>query len=238
MALMPFQRAQTVGSLLVDGFFLQTVLRLLSSIVRKRMWWYENRCNLYFDFTKCNWHMAHGILKFLLFPYYIIFLTIENNNLKIHCDPSIKSDKRQHLQFLRCFSFNKTPPDNKLQFVLSGCSQSMWPPGEINTGGNKTTFIHFYFDRFQAWPTQALSSFLTLCSVLLGRRQQKGNWRKSQQVDSFLSASERKFGQICSCRSTAAIFTKLYNWPFDFWCCTLDWIKKLFARMWNQRGKN
>ena len=194
MALMPFQRAQTVGSLLVDGFFLQTVLRLLSSIVRKRMWWYENRCNLYFDFTKCNWHMAHGILKFLLFPYYIIFLTIENNNLKIHCDPSIKSDKRQHLQFLRCFSFNKTPPDNKLQFVLSGCSQSMWPPGEINTGGNKTTFIHFYFDRFQAWPTQALSSFLTLCSVLLGRRQQKGNWQKSQQLDSFLWASEKKFG--------------------------------------------
>ena len=30
-------------------------------------------------------------------------LTNENNNLNIHSEPSIKSDRGQHSQFLRCF---------------------------------------------------------------------------------------------------------------------------------------
>ena len=33
------------------------------------------------------------------------FLTIEKNNLNIHSEPSIKSDRGQLLQFLRCFFF-------------------------------------------------------------------------------------------------------------------------------------
>ena len=36
--------------------------------------------------------------------YMITFLTNENNNHNIHNDPSIKRDRGQHLQFLRCLS--------------------------------------------------------------------------------------------------------------------------------------
>ena len=37
----------------------------------------------------------------------LTFLTIENNNLNIHSEPSIKSDRGQHWQFLRCFKNRK-----------------------------------------------------------------------------------------------------------------------------------
>ena len=47
-------------------------------------------------------HREHPVIL-LTFETLITFLTIENNNPKIHIDPSIKSDIGQHSQFLRCF---------------------------------------------------------------------------------------------------------------------------------------
>ena len=43
----------------------------------------------------------------------LTFLAIENNNLNIHSQPSIKSDRGQHSQFLRCFTIRTTQPFKK-----------------------------------------------------------------------------------------------------------------------------
>ena len=40
-------------------------------------------------------------LRCVLFETLVAFLTIENNNHIIHSDPSIKSDRGLHLQFLQ-----------------------------------------------------------------------------------------------------------------------------------------
>ena len=74
------------------------------------MTWYTNlqKGNIcrYHRYIVYHWDNRPWISRYWRPPIsetQITFLTIENNNINIHGDPSIKSDKGQHLQFLRCF---------------------------------------------------------------------------------------------------------------------------------------
>ena len=62
--------------------------------------------------------------RLVTFETLITSLTIENNNLNIHSDSSIKSNMGKHSQFLRCFNLSAVQKVWKPSFVFS-CLQTV-----------------------------------------------------------------------------------------------------------------
>ena len=66
----------------------------------KAQWWRQRQLKTFKE------HPQRGILKLATFKTLFTFQTIENNNLNVNSDPSMKSEVGQHSQFMQYFKIN------------------------------------------------------------------------------------------------------------------------------------
>ena len=67
----------------------------------KAQWWRQRQLKTFKE------HPQRGILKLATFKTLFTFQTIENNNLNVNSDPSMKSEVGQHSQFMQYFKINQ-----------------------------------------------------------------------------------------------------------------------------------